>query len=321
MDEIPLMLKAAQLYYHDALTQDRIARALGISRFKVSRLIKEARERGFVQVRIVGPQSRCPELEAHLVHFFPLREAIVVPVMADIPAAIRSATAQAAAETVIQKLKDNCALGIAWGRTLFEVLDFLKPKHITGVRVVQLLGGLGRISNGIYPVELVARAADILGGSCHFLHAPAVVESNTLRDALVNTVPVKTSLEMCKTLDVAIIGVGTLDSDSPLIQSTELLGGDALKALKGIGAVGEICGQFYDADGETCRTEVNDRIIGLGLVDLRKLPCVIGVAGGRNKVPAILGALRAGIFHTLVTDEFTANALLTAERNRLAGAC
>ena len=55
-------------------------------------------------------------------------------------------------------------------------------------------------------------------------------------------------------------------------------------------------------------------MVGISLEQLRALDGVIGVAGGEEKVPAILGALRGGYLNVLITDEATAQAVLARHR-------
>jgi DNA-binding transcriptional regulator LsrR (DeoR family) len=85
---------------------------------------------------------------------------------------------------------------------------------------------------------------------------------------------------------------------------------DEATDLRNVGAVGEICARFFDIRGRPCVTSLDRRMVALDLSQLRALPLVVGVAGGRQKAAAILGAARGGYLKSLVTDEITARDVL-----------
>ena len=55
--DLKLLYKVAKLYYKDNLKQDSIGRKLEISRYKVNRLLKEAREQGLVRINVIEPKN------------------------------------------------------------------------------------------------------------------------------------------------------------------------------------------------------------------------------------------------------------------------
>ncbi|MCR4426655.1 MAG: sugar-binding transcriptional regulator [Firmicutes bacterium] len=314
MDDAGLMLEAARLYYLEDMTQDDIAATLGVSRFKVSRLIKEARSAGYVQISVVSSVARCSELEEDIKRSFGIGDAIVVPVASDNGPAVRKSIGRQAAKYVLAQLKDGDALGIAWGRTVYEVVAGFRPVGLRGLRVVQVVGGMGWTSNKIYPHEIVTQAASTLHGSCHFLHCPALIESDEARNTITSTEAIRAVIDIWDELDVAVVGLGTLQPDAPLVQGTSAVAPGVLEHLRSRGAVGELCGRFYDISGNVCDVRLNRCVVGLSPDHLRRTRCAIGVVGGREKVEALLGALRGRFFDAVVTDEFTAVAVLKAHR-------
>jgi DNA-binding transcriptional regulator LsrR (DeoR family) len=62
--------------------------------------------------------------------------------------------------------------------------------------------------------------------------------------------------------------------------------------------------------GEPINLEINERIIGLTLEQIKAVPGVIAVAGGREKYDLIRAALRGRIMNVLATDHATAESLL-----------
>src|SRR5439155_13210152 len=89
---------------------------------------------------------------------------------------------------------------------------------------------------------------------------------------------------------------------------------DEVMELRDVGAVGEICTRFFDIDGRPCVTSLDRRMVALNLELLRATPLVIGVACGRQKAAAILGAVRGGYVKSLVTDDITAVDVLALAR-------
>src|SRR5690625_842089 len=79
-ENIRLISKVSSLYYNYDLTQQEIADRLRLSRPKVSRLLKQAREFNIVQVTVKAPEGAYLELESELEQKFNLKEVIVTEV-------------------------------------------------------------------------------------------------------------------------------------------------------------------------------------------------------------------------------------------------
>ena len=85
-----------------------------------------------------------------------------------------------------------------------------------------------------------------------------------------------------------------------------------IKRLCRNGAVGEICGRFYNKDGQECDPEYRDRVISIRLEELRQVPDVIGVTNGTGRVEAIYVALKTGLIKSIIIDEAGATAVLAS---------
>jgi DNA-binding transcriptional regulator LsrR (DeoR family) len=57
VDEL-LSIRAAELYYEENLTQEEIGKSLRITRWKVGRLLTQAKEEGFVRIEILHSRAR-----------------------------------------------------------------------------------------------------------------------------------------------------------------------------------------------------------------------------------------------------------------------
>jgi DNA-binding transcriptional regulator LsrR (DeoR family) len=83
-----------------------------------------------------------------------------------------------------------------------------------------------------------------------------------------------------------------------------------LERLQEQGAAGDILLHFFDQKGDPIDSELNKRVIAMSLEQLRDVNQAIGLAGGKRKYKAILGALWGGWINILITDHFTATQLL-----------
>jgi DNA-binding transcriptional regulator LsrR (DeoR family) len=152
---------------------------------------------------------------------------------------------------------------------------------------------------------------DRLGAKSHKLHAPAFVESREQCEMLQSIEPVKKILDIGRRANIALLGIGTLDPvNSRFIQFTALSPEDMKEIVNGCGGVGEIGAFVYNRDGQPCGKPFADRVIGLNLDEIRKIPLRIGVAASAEKALPIYGALRGGFLHVLITDESAAQGVL-----------
>jgi DNA-binding transcriptional regulator LsrR (DeoR family) len=301
------MLRAARLYYEDYLTQQQIADELGISRPTVSRLLTQARREGIVQITIKDPFARSEELETQLVQSFNLKRAVLVAGEGLSGELLRRRLGFATAEYLRHTLGEGSKLGIGWGRTLYAVVEALDVQQRLGIQVIPLIGGLGQISSSFQVNDLARRLAEAFGGTWQPFYVPAFVPAAL--EALLHLADVAPVLQSWPQVDVALVGIGHFASQhqSSMLFSS-YIAADVLQKLELCGAVGDLCGRFFDAQGQQCFVERG--VIGISLEQLRALQHVIGVAGGAEKVAAILGALRGGYVNVLVTDTITAQAVL-----------
>jgi DNA-binding transcriptional regulator LsrR (DeoR family) len=313
-EEWQLMLRAARLYYEDYLTQQQIADELGVSRPTVSRLLTQARRDGIVQIAIKDPFARSEELETQLAQSFHLKRAVLVAGEGLSGELLHRRLGFAAAEYLQHTLGEGNKLGIGWGRTLYAVVEALDVRQRLGIQVIPLIGGLGQISSSFQVNDLARRLAEAFGGTWQPFYVPAFVADPAALEALLHLSDVESVLQSWPQVDIALVGIGHFASQrqSSMLFSS-YIAADVLQKLELCGAVGDLCGRFFDAQGQQCFVERG--IIGISLEQLRVLEHVIGVAGGAEKVAAILGALRGGYVDVLVTDTVTARAVLdTAAR-------
>jgi len=187
--------------------------------------------------------------------------------------------------------------------------------ELHGLSLVQLVGGLSAITNEISGQELVRELAVRLNAQYRFLHAPATFESARSRDALLAEPSIADALAEASRADLAFVGIGTPSrgSSAAILASLNLSPADQ-SAFWSAQPVGDVAARYYDAQGQPIHGVVEDRILGVSIDDLMRIPNVVGVAHGRAKTPGVLGALRGHIIDSLVCDDTLARSLLSEAR-------
>lgn len=309
-----MLVTVASLYYELNQNQQQIAERLEISRSSVSRLIKEARDRGIVEIRIRKPAHRDYRLEQALIGLFDLQDAYVLLASPDQrEEQLLWGVGRLAAsylERVIAGLPTGSCIGIAWGTGVHSAVSALADDRARRIDVVQILGSVGAADPLIDGPDLARLVAAKLGGRHFDLHAPVFIEQVALRNLLQNEPAVRDGLSRARSVAVAITGIGTVAEKASSFLRAGHLTPTELAALRAQGVVGETCGRFFNAAGEWEQFAINQRVVGLDLDDLRRIPRVVAVARGLPKAPAILGALRGRFMSVLATDEITARAVL-----------
>lgn len=310
-----LMSKVSSLYYLRDLNQREIADRLHLSRPKVSRLLQQARDRDIVQISVASPENNFVELEADLEDRFGLEEALITP--SGPPDAngdttfLKQQIGGAAANYLRRTVEKGDVLGITWGTTLQAMMQSLQPVKTNDVHVVQTLGGVGPPEAEAHAADLSRRLAKLLDGKLTALPTPGIVDSPEVREVLLSDRHTQAALDLFPELTTAYVGIGGL-STNPIFDEDPAVSEQTYNDLVASEAVGDIALRFFDAEGTTVDTPLHDRLIGITLDQLQNTNCVVGVAGGPQKVDAIHGALRGSIVDVLITDQTTATKI--AER-------
>lgn len=306
------MVRACWLYYMEGRTQEQIARELGLNRIRVNRMLSAARENGLVQVRISSKLTSCVELENALRGEYGVAEAIVTPSPID-PANVRQIVASEGGRILSERLHNDIAVAIGWGRTLRYSLNSMERRVIPGMEVVSLTGGLTRGSM-LNSYEAALRMADMFGANCSYVAGPAFTDTEETRSMLLRQPIIVDAFRHARDADIAYLSVGGLDMEASMAQ-LGLIGPEDIATLEAAGAVGDVLGYWVDENGEIVDHPLNRRVLAFPPGDLKAIPSVILVTGGVERHVAIRAALRKGIVDTVVTDEKTA-ALICARPYR-----
>ncbi|MGZ6315202.1 MAG: sugar-binding transcriptional regulator [Candidatus Limnocylindrales bacterium] len=300
---------AARRYFLDGASKSEIADELGISRFKVARLLEAARRDGLVRIEIGGPPEFDVELASELALRHGLRDALVIRVVEGPDEFQREQLGRVCAELLTETLEAQDILGISWGRTLHSMVGHLS--RLPGCTVVQIVGNVPTLELAVNSLELVRRVAECAGGPVYPLHVPLLMDSPEMADALRRDPHVHKAIGMFDRLTKAVVGIGAWTASGSTVRAA--LPAELAEELDAAGAVADVCATILDANGLALRVAgLPDRFIAIGLEQLRAVPDVVAIAGGAAKAPAILAALRSGLIHRLITDEAAARLLLAA---------
>ncbi|MDR1824671.1 MAG: sugar-binding transcriptional regulator [Bifidobacteriaceae bacterium] len=308
-DQLQSLVQAARLYYEENLSQEQIAGRLGKSRPTVSRMLAAAKEQGIVRIEIRVPMQRMEALERALVRRLGLVDCRVVVAPRGDPGSVEH-LGRAAAGYLQVLLQDGMTVGVSQGRALAATAKYLEPNRAQHLEVVQIIGAMAAENLNTDSPGIARALAKAYEATCRYLHVPLVVDDAHTRDVLMRDRSLAQILQLATRADVALIGIGTLDprDRSPLFDG--LLSGKEASAIRAAGGVGHICGEHFDAQGRRLDIDINNRVVGIGLGALRRIPRVVAMAGGAAKAQAMVAAARGGFYDTLITDDKAAARIL-----------
>jgi DNA-binding transcriptional regulator LsrR (DeoR family) len=311
IEELRLLSKVSKLYYEEDLNQDAIMEKLQLSRAKVSRLLKEARDRGIVKISVSPPPEIHPDLEVKLENRYGLKEVIVVEVSNPGSKDVVARELGVAASNYVQRvLKDGDVLGISWGTTLNYMVSTMQSESMPNVQVVQVIGGLGPAESEAHATDICRRLARTLGCKLSLLPAPGIVKSVEIKNAFLMDGYVQKAMSTFANLTIAVLGIGAPTPNSVMMRDGEIITNEELGELLKRGVIGDIALRFFDAEGVPVKSDVDERVIGVSLEELSRVHRVVGVAGGAEKEPVIRAALSGKLVNVLITDHQTARRLL-----------
>ncbi len=311
MNDLRTLTKIAVLYYRDNLTHEEIATRLGVSRQTVGRYIERCRKEGLVSIEINSPLLFATELESALESQFGLKEAIVVTPATEGDEAIKEALGMAGAEFLQRHISPGDTLGVAWGSTALAVARHLKPAPCKDLTVVQMNGSMDVGSYSTRAEYMIGLFAEAFGASMVTMSAPMLVDRREIVQSLLSDSRIASTLDVARRTNIAVFGVGDLSTSSSPYKAG-YYDQKLLDRARQDGAVGEICGRFYDESGQPCSPKLAERTLAIELETLREKPLSVAVSGGPQKAQAILGMLHGRFCNTLITDEATARVLIAA---------
>jgi DNA-binding transcriptional regulator LsrR (DeoR family) len=311
-EERELLRWVADLYYLQQQGQADIAALIGASVSKVSRLLAEARRQGIVTIQVAASRMGDSELERELTRQLGLQAAYVAPARVKDPSLASRVAALTAARVLPRWLPARGLVGFSGGYTMTQVARALEPQPDSDLTIVPLQGNWVDGGPHLHNDQVCRDAASQLGARSLSLPAPVVVEHADTRDALLNDRSIRSVTERWSELDLAVVGVGPSPGGQQ-VDSTSVMGQlspEVLEELRRQGVVGDLCAHMFDADGRFVEHELTRRTLSIPIEQLRRVRCVVAVAGGVSKAVSLLGAVRTGVPRVLITDQLTAEQLL-----------
>jgi len=303
-----ILVKIAQMYYEEGATQSHIANEIGVSRSLISKYLAKAKELGIVEV-IIHDETIHPyrQLEGKIERLYGLREVMCIPNLGNETS--KNRLGAAAGKYLLRVIRDGQTIGVSSGTTLQEVAEALSTnQQFPSVTFVPLVGGMGNERVDIHANALVAKLAGNLQGQYKLLHAPVMVDSKEAKEIFMRQTSIQEIFDLAAKANIAIVGIGGTPEHSTMVKT--YLGQETQEYFNHTDVVGDICYNFINKNGDTSSNSWNEQVISLKLEQLKEIPLVVGVACGLEKVQAIKAALEGKLIHVLITDEFTAKALL-----------
>ena len=308
--QLVLTASVARRYYLDGRSKIEIATEFGLSRFKVARLLDDARASGLVRIEIGHPGAIDIELSGRLMDALGLQHCVVTDTPDEHPVAIREHLGAAAAELLTELITPDDVLGLSWARSVSAMATSVR--RLATVPVVQLTGALSRPGVDDSSIELVRDVARVSGGPAYYFYAPMAVPDAATARALRRQPEVAQALARISTVTKAVAGVGAwAPEQSTLYDAT----GEAERAeLANRGVSADVSGILIDAAGQPVVAALSKRMIGITGEQMIAIPEVIGIVYGVGKVDALIAAVRGGLVNSVVTHSTLATAVLEATR-------
>ena len=298
---------AARRFHLDGASKTQIATELGVSRFKVARILEDALRDGVVKIDVVSPAEIDLDASEAVAERFGVRQVLVVRT-ADGDRAARDRQLGAACAAVLAgTLSDSDVLGVSWGRTLHALVDVLPP--LPRADVVQMVGSVPTALLTVNSLELVRRLGQCTGGEVHALHVPLAVPEPVVAAGLRRVEHVRATTSAFATITHAVVGIGSWAAGGSALR--DALPDHLVDALRAAGAVADVCATVFDQDGVPLLAgDLEAHCLAITGEQLMAVPTVTGMAGGVEKAHAIAAVVRSGVLQRLIIDQDAAHALL-----------
>lgn len=301
-----MLVKIAKMYYFDELTQQQIANYFNISRSSVSRALTQAKQQGIVHIYIDDEYSEEQLVEKRLHDQYGIREACVVNVNSSNKEELNKQVGGVMTRIMAGLLNDDDTIGLMAGSTVNSVCENVGMVNRKGLKIVPMAGGMG-VKSAPWQVNQATMAlSEKWNADYYVLNSPSYVSSEKAREIIVNEPGIKTVLDLMKSCNVAIVGIGEMEDGASLYRLGGISHQDIEKLIKNNTAA-SLGAAFIDEDGKIIDTDVSKRMICVTPEELKQIPTVIAVAYGKNKVKAIEAVLKSGLIDILITDLQTAN--------------
>lgn len=306
-----VLAMVANMYYNAELTQNQIAERLYTSRSKISRMLKEARELGIVNVYIKEPWERNLEYEQRMMERFHLKNIRIIKQKDADEVNVRKVIYEASAYYLDSIIKEDMVVGISWGNTLYNIVKYISANNHKNIpiTVVPIMGAANIDSPEKDGLDLSKDLASAYGGKYQYIYAPLFVKNKDIKESLIQDDNIKGALELAQNADVILTSVGSIVHKS----WSNYLSSKTLDALERKGVIGHIGGHFFDIYGQELDTTLAERMIGIDFNKLEEHQEMVCIACGEKKAEPVLGAIKGNYISTLIIDEKCAEKILKSK--------
>jgi len=309
-EQLKFLANLANMYYEHNMTQSEIAEKMSTSRFKIAKFLQEARDRHVVEIKINQPKERSIEIENLLLKNFNLSRVIVLNNNTMSHHETLHDLGKLGAEYIDSIITEDSVVGILWGKTIANAIKHLNPKIKIPITAVQVLGAAAKDDPTVDSPELIRKFANTYGGKYKYLYAPLYIENDIARKSILQEPVFNDTLFLASKCDIVLTGIGTIDALFSSTLWSNYLGQNKNFYVNSQKSIGCIYARLYDINGDLVDIDINSKVIGADLSTLNQAKYRIGIAAGKYKAQAILGALRGNYVNVLITDDSTASKIL-----------
>lgn len=314
IDKLKFLADVANMYYNLNMTQIDISKELCTTRFKVAKLLQDAKDMGVIEISIKQPIERNTELENKFKSIYSLKNALILDTKNIYEDEIMSSTCKLAAQYIDSIVTENSIIGITWGKTLFNTIRYIKPKLKLPITAVQVLGSATKDNFHLDSPELVKEMANIYGGTCKVLFSPLYIENDYVRDGLLHEPVISNTLHIASKADIILTGISSklISHYSTSWLDNEIDSKNFDEPSSQI--VGSIFGRAFDENGFFIDNNTNRKVVGLNPFILSNAKHSICITSDLHKSDALLGALKGKLINTIIIDDLTASKILYLDK-------
>lgn len=309
---LQLATEIAKMYYLEHMTQEQIAKITHQSRPNVSRILSQCTENGIVEIRIHDRMSTMPEVALKIKRRWNLENVFIASTSTNDDRTKKN-IGELAAEYLITILRDDMYIGTTAGRISYYTARSISNPDSIRANVVQLIGDTKAVFSYDSGQGLASLYAQRLGGSCYVLQAPLLVKNKATKNVLLNSNIIGSCFSKYSSIDIAIMEIDVPQLHRHTLPLQSWLSQADMVQLNEVGATVSICGRYFDLDGYPCNANINERVIGINIGDLRNIPQRIGFASGIHLARATRSCLNASLLTTLFIDESLAKKICADE--------
>jgi DNA-binding transcriptional regulator LsrR (DeoR family) len=271
-------------------------------------MLSDAKRLGFVEIKIVSPTHKHEALSSQLSELLKIKDVQVIA--SESNDLTLNTVGRAAASALLKNLRDYHTIAISWGRGLEATVVNTHSETLSGLKVTQLMGSMSSVNTSVSAQEVGRNLAKNLNAQFVPFLSPVVVSNSKVRDSLLEEESIARTLQLARSADVALVGIGSASSSSSEMVFSEYKATKTERDSLVSEYAGDIAARLYKKDGTPLSAKLDARVIGLTLDEIRNIPRVIGVASGAEKVLGVVGAARAGLIDTLIVDLACANSVI-----------